>query len=328
MNTNSQQHTTFSAFAAQVFCLVVSHGIYTHGTLGTLRRVLNAHVLPCLGALPVTAITRADICRCVQNGSPQKTFWAIRALYKHSIAFGLVAADPTIGMTAPRRPRRRVIPVPEPALVLAALALLPARARLYFTLGLLCGLRAVELLGLRWSDFHPDGRTAVIDGPDGRRIAFVPGPARNLLQAWAAETGAHGYVFGRGSALPPASLRSLATAAAKKAWREAGVQDDWMQNGRGVTAAYMFLSGIDVVDISRALGVRDETILRHLLRWHYRRGSTTRPPGILDPVDLLDYFLGWQSKQAVAGHQPDGSGRSLRLSRPSALSAGADASAV
>lgn len=328
MNTSSQQHTTFSVLAAQVFCLLGPHGIYAQSTLGTLRRVLNAHVLPCLGALPVTAITRADICHCVQIGSPQKTFWAIRALYKHGIAFGLVATDPTIGMAAPRRPRRRVIPVPEPAVVLAALALLPARARVYFTLGLLCGLRAVELLGLRWSDFHPDGRTAVIDGSYGRRIVCLPGPARNLLQEWAAGTGTHGYVFGRGSALPPASLRSLATAAAKKAWREAGVQDDWMQNGRGVTATHMYLSGIDVVDIARALGVREETILRHVLRWRYRRGSTTRPPGIVDPVDLLDYFLGWHPKQAVAVIQPADSGRPLRLSRPSALSAGFGASAV
>lgn len=105
------------------------------------------------------------------DGWTKATYYAgARSWYGWLTTTGRIAADPTACLRPPRKPKPRPRPLTE-AEVTAVLARADDRARAWFLLALLAGLRAHEIAKLRGEDVAED--FIFVEGKGGQR-AFLP----------------------------------------------------------------------------------------------------------------------------------------------------------
>ena len=135
--------------------------MYKHSTQKNHRHILDKHLLPRFGDLPLVEVTRQEIQGYVshlhQAGYAPKTIDHIHdvlsALLRTAVKWGHVAANPAHGVDLPMlrtvRPKW-VLTVQQGAQLLETL---PPLGRTMAGLALLSGLRRGELFALRWCDF-------------------------------------------------------------------------------------------------------------------------------------------------------------------------------
>jgi integrase len=142
-----------------------SGGLYKPAAIRGYERALRLRLLPELGDLRLSEVTRADVqdlCdKLTGEGLSASTVANVlnplRVIYRRALRRDLVAVDPTKGLEL-RRPdgRRERIASPEEASAL--LDALPEEDRALWATAMYGGLRRGELRALRWSDVDLNAR--------------------------------------------------------------------------------------------------------------------------------------------------------------------------
>lgn len=196
---------------------------YKPSALRSYETSLRLRILPDLGAVKLSALSRADVQRLVGrmlaadlNASTiRNAVMPLRAIYRHALAHGDVAVNPTTDLQLPavRGKRERIATPNEAAALIAAL---PIEERALWATAMYAGLRAGELRALRWEDIDLaggvirverswDAREDVVDPKSkaGRRKVPVPAVLRDELVEHRMRRGsAGGLVFGRAPERP------------------------------------------------------------------------------------------------------------------------------
>jgi integrase len=247
---------------------------YKPSALRAYEQVLNATLLPELGHLRLSSVTRNTlqdlIDRLVARGrSPstvRNTILPLRAIYRRALSRAEVLTNPTLGLALPAARERRER-IARPAEAKALVEALPDRDKALWATALYAGLRRGEIQGLRWSDV--DFRAGVIRverswdervGPiapksrAGRRRVPLSQPLRAHLAAHRllAYADQHQLVFvGRGARpfCPEALIRR-----ARAAWREAKLDPIGLHECRHTYAAFMIAAGINAKALSTYMG--------------------------------------------------------------------------
>jgi integrase len=128
---------------------------YKPGTLRTYDAALDGYVLPALGHLKVSQVTRDDVealvkamrARGVSASSIHNTLDPLRVIFRRAIRADLVAADPTktVELGKQQERRERIAEPPEMRRLLQAL---PASQRALWAMAAYAGLRRRELRAL------------------------------------------------------------------------------------------------------------------------------------------------------------------------------------
>lgn len=247
---------------------------YKPSALRAYEQALRTKLLPTLGTLRLSTVTRASVQdlvdRLVADGlSPSTVRNAIlplRAIYRRAISRSEVLANPTLGLSLPavRSRRERVA---DPTEAKALLASLPAEQRPLWATALYAGLRRGELKGLRWCDVDFDGGVIRVErgwddheGPiapksrAGRRSVPMAAPLRAFLaeQRLRSRGGEEALVFGEGSD-QAVSTEALAISA-RGAWKERGLEPIGLHECRHTYAAFMIAAGVNAKALSTYLG--------------------------------------------------------------------------
>jgi integrase len=106
--------------------------------------------------------------------SQRASLAGIRAYFSWCIDQGLLDADPTRHLRAPRMPRRRPHPISEPDLARAIAAAEPERLRPILALAAFAGLRAHEIAALHRRDFNTSTVTVIGKGDRERAVDLHP----------------------------------------------------------------------------------------------------------------------------------------------------------
>src|SRR4051812_43378765 len=178
--------------------------MYKQSTQKNHRHILDKHLLPRFGDLPLVEVTRQEIQGYVshlhQTGYAPKTIDHIHdvlsALLRTAVKWGHVSENPAHGVDLPAlrtvRPKW-VLTVPQASRLLE---MLPALGRTTAGLDMLSGLRRGEIFGLRWGDVDVAGecltvRQAVYEGrfgtpktAAGLRQVPLSAAAIRLLTEW------------------------------------------------------------------------------------------------------------------------------------------------
>jgi integrase len=216
---------------------------YKPSALRAYEQVLRATVLPKLGHLRLSSVTRnvlQDLIeRMVADGlSPstvRNTILPLRAIYRRALQRSEVLVNPTLGLPLPASRQRRER-IARPAEANALIEALPEGDRALWATALYAGLRRGELRGLRWSDvdFEQgvirverswDDRVGPIEPKSraGKRRVPLTQPLRARLAAHRLlQSGAGDLVFEgrRGSAF----CAEAAARRARAAWQEAKLE--------------------------------------------------------------------------------------------------------
>ncbi|MDV3469787.1 tyrosine recombinase XerC [Stenotrophomonas sp. C3(2023)] len=132
--------------------------------------------------------------RGLSASSLQRRLSACRGYYRWQLRHHRIEVDPTLGLKAPRAPRRlpQVLDADE-AVQLVELPTegeLGRRDRALLELFYSSGLRLSELCGLVWRDLDfAAGLVTVLGKGNRQRRVPIGGPARRALQEWRAESG-------------------------------------------------------------------------------------------------------------------------------------------
>ncbi len=135
--------------------------------------------------------------------------------------------------------------------------------RLFFFVGLRTGLRAGELIGLRWEDIDLDARIIVVrrnivDGvvkrPKTRRIRYVA-MAWDLCNVLSAVRRSDGYLFAMPGDEPV--TRAMAYNALQRACKKAGIRGVGLHVLRHSFASHLVMEGQDLYSVQRLLGHTD-----------------------------------------------------------------------
>jgi len=249
---------------------------------------LRKYVLPTLGRLRLSDVTRHDVQRLVDKAQaegldPSTTRNAImplRALFRYAIRRGHVTINPTSNLDMPSCNSRRIVQTSKDA-VASFLAALPDDLRALYATAAYAGLRRGELRGLRWNDVDlANGLIHVRRGWDDKEGEIAPksakafrdvpvwGILRDYLDEHKLRTGGSGedFVFPskRGNPFTPSNLRKRAA----KACREAGVKCYGLHELRHVYVSFAVDMGYDLAEIGDYVGHSTVYMIdryRHLL---------------------------------------------------------------
>ena len=220
-----------------------SGGRYKPAAIRGYERALRLRILPELGDMRLSDVTRADVQdladRLTANGlaasTVQNTLDPLRVLYRRAIRRDLVAVDPTKGLEL-RRPDGRRDRIASPDESRQLLDALLEEDRAVWATALYAGLRRGELRALRWSDVDLDGGVIRVergwDDDEGeqdgksraaRRTVPLIGRLAPILTAHKLATGRDGdaLLFGATADEPftPSTIRRRALSA--WGWKEA-----------------------------------------------------------------------------------------------------------
>ena len=132
---------------------------YKPSALRAYEQVLHATVLPQLGLLRLSSVTRNVLQDLIDElvgagrspSTVRNTILPLRAIYRRALARSEVLVNPTLGLALPTTRERRER-VARPAEAKALIAALPERDRALWATALYAGLRRGELRALRWAD--------------------------------------------------------------------------------------------------------------------------------------------------------------------------------
>ena len=162
--TTFQQAAEEWLAAAANGCIRTRSGdMYKPSALRSYEQSLRSHVLPELGRLRLSAVTRVVIQDLVDQllaagaapSTVRNAVLPIRAIYRRAVSRTEVVINPTEGLAMPAvRSRRERVARPEEAAAL--IAAVPAGDRAIWAAALYAGLRLGELKALRWTDIDFD----------------------------------------------------------------------------------------------------------------------------------------------------------------------------
>jgi integrase len=250
-------------------------------TIRSYRTSLDLHVLPTLGHVRLSEITRGQMQRLVAQmqeagrsaSTIQNAVNSVRAVYGSAdlLTSGSIPVVPTVGLRLPaRRGRRdRIADVSEASRLLDAL---PATERAVWATALFAGLRHGELRALRWEDIDlaagqitvrrswdaRTGETAPKSAAGARTVPIV-GRLRDALAEHRLLTDrTSGLVFGRTESRPFCSGTVYNRASA--AWEAAALAPIGLHEARHTFASWLIAAGIDFKKISTYMGHASITI--------------------------------------------------------------------
>jgi integrase len=248
---------------------------YKPGVLRGYEQSLRGKIVPELGHLRVSAVSRNDVQDLVDRmlaqglapSTSKNAILPLRAIFRRLCLRSEVAENPTLGLALPvSRARRERIAQPAEARQLLA-ALRPEDRPLWAT-ALYAGLRRGELKGLRWCDVDFEaGLIRVergwddVEGPiapksrAGRRRVPLAQPLRTYLAEHRLRRGgpkADDLVFGRDDCRVLGA--ESATERARKAWRGAGLEQIGLHECRHTYAAFMVAAGVNAKALSSYMG--------------------------------------------------------------------------
>ena len=241
-------------------------------TLKAVRWVLNAHLLPTFGALPLDRITCADVTRWFDEysrtapGGANHALSVLRRILNHAVECEHLQTNPAQSVKRNPRPKlTRFLSREEICRLHRVLdrygGARPSRVQQadVIRLLLLTGCRRSEILTLRWQDIDRDA-LKLTDAKTGSRRVFLNAPARAILERQPRSGNA--YIFPS----PVDSKRPLSCDL--RLWysvrKEAGIEDVRLHDLRHTFASHAVLRGIPLPVVSRLLGHRQpSTTLRY-----------------------------------------------------------------
>ena len=279
------RHLTVAALAEA--WLRHGSGELSASTLEVRTWAVRQHLVPFLGARRVRQLSAEDVSLFLQDlgqdgyarASLEKVRGVLIQVLRHAERQGLVARNVAAIVPTPAGPRAegRSLTVPQARVLLEAAHGHPLQAA--FVLGLTCGLRPGELLGLKWEDVDLDqgvvrvsravsrvGGTVAL-GPtktaSSRRQLRLPAGTEDALrqhrtrqQARQEVMGEHwqdlGLVFptGRGTLLDPANLRRALGTVTEKA----GLGHWHPHELRHSAASLLSAAGVPLEEVADVLG--------------------------------------------------------------------------
>ena len=243
--------------------------LISYSTYERYRGVANLHLLPVLGDIQMSRITKADISRLftslAKKGLSQSSLRLIRALlssvFKEAKHLDLIFESPIEGYKVPKGEKRPIQPLSadEVRELLLAHSGTLMEARLH--LALLYGLRQGEALGLRWSDIDLESRTLKVDlqlrrvAGELRFIELKTAASRRVIHL-AAQTSDRweesGLVFPNKKGKAQQSKWDYELW--KKALQRVGLEHRSLHNARHTAGTLMYSNGVGIETIRRILG--------------------------------------------------------------------------
>jgi integrase len=274
---------------------------YKPSTLRTYREALRGKLLPELGYLRLSSVSRNGVQdladRLVGEGaapsSVRNAILPLRAIFRRALDRGEVSVNPTLNLSLPalNSGRERVARATEAAALIAAL---PLGDRGLWATALYAGLRRGELQALDWIavDFEQgligvehswDRRAGLIEpkSRSGKRRVPIPDVLRSYLIAHRLQQGrgGRGFVFAgkNGRPFDPGSV----AARARKAWAQAGLDSIGLHECRHTYAAFMIAAKVNAKALSSYMG--HSTITVTLDRYgHLLPGNEREAAALLD----------------------------------------------
>jgi integrase len=160
-------------------------------TLREYRRVADAYILPHLGGRRLAQLRPHDVAAWLARlqaagvgaRTTQLSFAVLRRACAVGTRWGWLPANPCALVDPPRVPASERTPPGTDEVLRLLVAVAGTRWEALYLLAAVCGLRAGEILALRWDDFDPEAGTLRVRrqlqrlpgaGPDGRsQLAFV-----------------------------------------------------------------------------------------------------------------------------------------------------------
>ncbi|MGN8245274.1 tyrosine-type recombinase/integrase [Cellulomonas soli] len=146
-------------------------------TRDQVRRQFTLHVYPTLGTKPLSTIRPSDLKGLVANLSKTLAPATVTVIYRHlsavfkaAVADRRIATSPCVGVSIPKPPKPRVVPV-ETAKVHELVAAFPERFRAMVTLAAGTGMRYSEVAGLTVDRVDFLRRKVSVD----RQLVTLPG---------------------------------------------------------------------------------------------------------------------------------------------------------
>jgi integrase len=273
---------------------------YAPSTVRSYESNLRLRLLPELGHMRLTEITRQDVIRLVRELTAEGlapvtidcALNPLRAIAQAHLDDGTLAVNPTANVKLPRADRGRQR-IADPAEAQALLDALPADDRALWATALYAGLRRGELRALRWSDVDlAQGVIRVERGWDdregerqltkGRKRLRVPITAmlRDYLAEHRAATGRdEGFVFGRTATAPFKPER--VTGRADRAWKAAELERITLHECRHTFASLMIVAAVNAKAISTYMGHSSIQVTFDLYG-HLMPGNEEQAAGLLE----------------------------------------------
>jgi integrase len=276
---------------------------YKPSALRSYRQALQGKVLPELGHLRLTSVTRNNIQdladRLSSEGAAPSTvrnmILPLRAIYRRALTRGEVAINPTIKLTLPAvrgRRERTAHPREADALITAV----PLQDRALWATAFYAGLRRGELQALTWTDIdlqqdlihvnHAWDRKAGLIEPksrSGKRRVPITKTLRRYLIAHRLQhgNGRTDYAFANqhGSPFDAFTIHTRA----RKAWKIAGLTPLTLHDCRHTYASLSIAAGVNTKALSTYMG--HSTITITLDRYgHLLPGNEQQAAHLLDAL--------------------------------------------
>lgn len=286
---NAGANMMFSAFAAMWVRRYVRIRL-RRSTQKNYSQVIEQHLIPRLGRLPLRGITRDVIARLTEDvlrgGRTAKTvnniLFVLRRSLNAALEWDFLAAVPKMTYLKVAPPRFDFLtPIESDRLIAHA----KPEWKLLFLCALRTGLRAGELIGLRWDDVDLGrGQIAVrrsrVDGvenaPKNNRFRYVP-IARDLLAELASERRKTGYVFQ--TILDEPVTRAAAACQLNGTMKRAGLRPIGLHVLRHTFASQLAMKNVPLLAIQMLLG--------HSTLEMTRRYAHLAPDFLRDVVEVL-----------------------------------------
>lgn len=290
-----------------------SGDLYKPSAIRSYEQVLRARVLPELGQLRLSALTRNSIQDLVDRlmaeglspSSIRNTVLPLRAIYRRALQRSEVLQNPTLGLALPAARQRRER-IARPSEARALLEALSERDRALWATALYAGLRRGELQALRWADVdfaegvirverswdERVGPVAPKSRAGRRRVPLCKPLSAHLAANRLLSGGPQELVFARsaGRAFCPEALVRRARAA----WIEAKLSRIGLHECRHTYASFMIAAGVNAKALSTYMGHSSITVT--LDRYgHLMPGNEREAAG------MLAAYLNQESAHAIGG---------------------------
>jgi integrase len=253
---------------------------YKPSALRAYEQALRTKVLPALGRLRLSAITRSAVQDLVDalvasGRSPSTVRNAIlplRAIYRRALGRADVLVNPTLGLAlpAPRGRRDRIAAPKEAEQLLDALG---PEDRAVWATALFAGLRPGEIRGLRSRDVDFEHGLVRIEqswddkaGPiapksrAGRRRVPLATPLRSYLAAHSLRSHARDEQLFFADAQGKVLNTTAVVRRARRSWHQEGLRPIGLHECRHTYAAFMIAAGVNAKALSAYMGHSSITV--------------------------------------------------------------------